>query len=100
MTHFDDVGVPRAPVRLSDAVISAMGYDSFCAGRHAVLASSRGQARNTVTADRFYVFGLLAERRVDLIVSDRFTPHNSAALGVIIHNAGGIRSTRWASHSA
>jgi inositol-phosphate phosphatase / L-galactose 1-phosphate phosphatase / histidinol-phosphatase len=84
----------RACAALSDAVISTMGYDTFCAGRHAVLASMRGQARGTITADSFYVFGLLAEGRVDLIVSDRFALHDYAALEVIVRNAGGT-VTDW-----
>ena len=84
----------RAGVALADAVISTMGYDTFCAGRHAVLSPLRSRARNTVTADSFYVFGLLAEGRVDLIVSDRFALHDYAALDVIVRNAGGTM-TDW-----
>lgn len=79
---------------LSDAVISTMGYDTFCAGRHEVLAALRGQARSTVTADSFYVFGLLAEGKVDLIVSDHFALHDFAALEAIVRNAGGTM-TDW-----
>ena len=54
----------------------------------------RRQARSTVTADSFYVFGLLAEGRVDLIASDRFALHDYAALDVIVRNAGGTM-TDW-----
>ena len=84
----------RACAALSDAVISTMGYDTFCAGRHAVLFTLRRQARSTVTADSFYVFGLWAEGRVDLIASDRFALHDYAALDVIVRNAGGTM-TDW-----
>ena len=45
---------------LSQAVLSTMGYDSFCPHRAATLAPLRARARNTVTADSFVVFGLLA----------------------------------------
>jgi inositol-phosphate phosphatase / L-galactose 1-phosphate phosphatase / histidinol-phosphatase len=84
----------RACAALSDAVISTMGYDTFCADRHALLASLRSQARSTVTADSFYVFGLLAEGRMDLIVSDHFALHDYAALEAIVRNAGGT-ATDW-----
>ena len=84
----------RPCAALSDAVISTMGYDTFCAARHAELASLRGQARSTVTADSFYVFGLLAEGKVDLIASDHFALHDYAALEVIVRNAGGT-VTDW-----
>jgi inositol-phosphate phosphatase/L-galactose 1-phosphate phosphatase/histidinol-phosphatase len=79
---------------LADAVISTMGYDTFCAGRNAVLAPLRRRARGTVTADSFYVFGLLAEGRVDVIATDRFALHDYAALEVIVRNAGGTM-TDW-----
>ena len=84
----------RPCAALADAVISTMGYDTFCAGRNGELAALRARARGTVTADSFYVFGLLAEGRVDLIASDRFALHDYAALDVIVRNAGGT-VTDW-----
>ena len=89
-----------APVRVStcatlaDATISTMGYDTFCAHRHDVLARLRGHARAAITADSFYVFGLLAEGRVDVIASDGFALHDHAALDAIVRNAGGT-VTDW-----
>ena len=80
---------------LSQAVLSTMGYDSFCPHRAATLAPLRARARNTVTADSFVVFGLLATGRVDAIVSDGFALHDYAALDAIVRNAGGSM-TDWA----
>jgi histidinol phosphatase-like enzyme (inositol monophosphatase family) len=79
---------------LAEATISTMGYDTFCAHRHATLAPLRTRARATITADSFYVFGLLAEGRVDLIASDGFALHDHAALDAIVRNAGGT-VTDW-----
>ena len=84
----------RQCLTLADAVISTMGYDTFCPTRHATLAPLRQRARNTITADSFYVFGLLAEGRADLIVSDMFALHDYAALDAIVRNAGGM-VTDW-----
>jgi fructose-1,6-bisphosphatase/inositol monophosphatase family enzyme len=71
-----------------------MGYDTFSAHRHAVLSRLRAcaPARNIVTADSFYVFGLLAEGRVDLVASDNFAVHDHAAVDAIVRHAGGIVS--------
>jgi histidinol phosphatase-like enzyme (inositol monophosphatase family) len=84
----------RPCAALSDAVINTMGYDTFCRQHHDRLVLFRGQARGTVTADSFIVFGLLAEGRVDLIASAGFALHDYAALDVIVRNAGGI-VTDW-----
>lgn len=79
---------------LDDAIISTMGYDTFAGEHHAKLAKFRTNHRNTVTADSFYVFGLLAEGRVDLIASAHFALHDYAALDAIVRNAGGT-ITDW-----
>ncbi len=81
---------------LAEARINTMGYDTFSAHRHDALAALRrhGNARSLVTADSFYVFGLLAEGRVDLIASDNFALHDHAALGAIVRYAGGV-ATDW-----
>jgi inositol-phosphate phosphatase/L-galactose 1-phosphate phosphatase/histidinol-phosphatase len=85
----------RACAGVEDAVLSTMGYDTFCRHRHATLAPLRARARNTVAADSFFVFGLLAAGRVDAIVSDGFALHDYAALDAIVRNAGGVM-TDWA----
>jgi inositol-phosphate phosphatase / L-galactose 1-phosphate phosphatase / histidinol-phosphatase len=90
-------GVPvrtRACERLDRAVLSTMGYDSFCRHRQATLAPLRGRCGITVTGDSFFVFGLLAGGRVDAIVSDGFALHDYAALDAIVRNAGGSM-TDW-----
>ena len=79
---------------LDDAIVSTMGYDTFAHEHHAKLAKLRVNHRNTVTADSFYVFGLLAEGRVDLIASAHFALHDYAALDAIVRNAGGT-VTDW-----
>ena len=79
---------------LDDAIISTMGYDTFAGEHQARLARLRVNHRNTVTADSFYVFGLLAEGRVDLIASAHFALHDYAALDAIVRNAGGV-VTDW-----
>jgi histidinol phosphatase-like enzyme (inositol monophosphatase family) len=82
--------------RLAEAVVSTMGYDTFGARRHAVLSRLRARVpgRALVTADSFYVFGLLAEGRVDLIAADNFALHDHAALDAIVRCAGGV-VTDW-----
>ncbi len=80
---------------LDTAIISTMGYDTFASAHRAKLAQLRTNHRNTVTADSFYVFGLLAEGRVDLIASAHFALHDYAALDAIVRNAGGT-VTDWA----
>jgi histidinol phosphatase-like enzyme (inositol monophosphatase family) len=80
---------------LSEAVLSTMGYDGFCAHRHDLLSRLRRQCRATVAADSFMVFGLLAAGRVDAIASDGFALHDYAALDAIVRNAGGSM-TDWA----
>ena len=84
----------RACGGLGQAVISTMGYDTFCRHRHDTLVPLRGMAKSTVTADSFYVFGLLAEGRVDAVASDGFALHDHAALDAIVRNAGGT-VTDW-----
>lgn len=84
----------RPCASLHQAVVSTMGYDSFCPARHDTLRAVRQAARGTVIADSFYVFGLLAGGRVDLIVSDGFALHDYAALDVIVRGAGGSM-TDW-----
>ncbi len=79
---------------LDTAIVSTMGYDTFCRDRHDQLIRLRVNHRNTVTADSFYVFGLLAEGRVDLIASDKFALHDYAALDAIVRHAGGT-VTDW-----
>ncbi len=79
---------------LDTAILSTMGYDTFAGARHAELARLRVNHRNTVTADSFYVFGLLAEGRVDLVASAHFALHDYAALDAIVRNAGGT-VTDW-----
>ncbi len=74
---------------LAAAVASTMGYDGFCRAHHDRLLRVRMAARSTVTADSFYVFGLLALGRVDLIASAGFALHDYAALDAIVRNAGG-----------
>ena len=80
----------RACRSLATAVVSTMGYDTFASARHDQLARLRINHRATVTADSFYVFGLLAEGRVDLIASDGFALHDYAALDAVVRNAGGV----------
>lgn len=90
-----------APVRvrpcaaLDQAVLSTMGYDTFCAAEHGRLSPLRRRARGLVTADSFIVFGLLAAGRVDAIASRGFALHDYAALDAIVRNAGGMM-TDWA----
>jgi histidinol-phosphatase len=84
----------RSCARLEDAVVSVMGYDSFCAAHHERLSRIRDTAASVVIADSFYVFGLLANGRVDLIVSNGFALHDFAALDVIVREAGGV-VTDW-----
>lgn len=79
----------RSCPTLAEAVVSVMGYDSFCLRHHERLSRIRAEARSVIIADSFYVFGLLANGRVDLIVSDGFAPHDFAALDVIVREAGG-----------
>jgi inositol-phosphate phosphatase/L-galactose 1-phosphate phosphatase/histidinol-phosphatase len=91
-------GVPartRPCATLHEAVLSTMGYDSFCADRHDRLAPLRWRCRTTVTGDSFFVFGLLAAGRVDAVVSTGFALHDYAALDAIVRNAGGS-VTDWA----
>ncbi len=85
----------RQCASLDAAVLSTMGYDTFCAAEHARLAPLRARAREVVTADSFFVFGLLAAGRVDAIASRGFALHDYAALDAIIRNAGGL-VTDWA----
>ncbi len=80
---------------LGEALLSTMGYDTFCQHRHATLAALRPKARGIVTGDSFFVFGLLAGGRADAIVSDGFALHDYAALDAIVRNAGGTM-TDWA----
>ena len=80
---------------LAEAVVSTMGYDTFARAHHDRLSRLRLNHRKTVIADSFYVFGLLAEGRVDLIASDGFALHDYAALDAIVRNAGGT-VTDWA----
>ncbi len=95
-TTWNGVKVNTRPcAALSEAVLSTMGYDSFCQHRHATLAPLRGRCRTTVTGDSFFVFGLLAGGRVDAIASDGFALHDYAALDAIVRNAGGTM-TDWA----
>ncbi len=84
----------RRCARLENAVVSVMGYDSFCAAHHDRLSRIRDQAGSVVIADSFQVFGLLANGRVDLIVSNGFALHDFAALDVIVREAGGM-VTDW-----
>jgi len=58
------------------------------------IATKFSPSARSVTADSFYVFGLLAEGKVDLIASDHFALHDYAALEVIVRNAGGT-VTDW-----
>ena len=81
--------------RLADAVVSTMGYDTFAMRHHERLGRLRVNHRAMVSADSFYVFGLLAEGRVDVIASDGFALHDYAALDAIVRNAGGV-VTDWA----
>ena len=85
----------RACASLNEAVLSTMGYDTFCAQHHARLSPLRRDCRTIVTGDSFYVFGLLAGGRVDAVVSDGFALHDYAALDAIVRNAGGAM-TDWA----
>jgi fructose-1,6-bisphosphatase/inositol monophosphatase family enzyme len=79
---------------LDEAVVSTMGYDTFCGQDHDRLQRLRRFHRRTVIADSAYVFGLLAEGRVDLIASDGFALHDYAALDAIVREAGGT-VTDW-----
>ncbi len=79
----------RSCATLDLAVVSVMGYDSFCSAFHEPLSLIRKSALSVIVADLFYVFGLLASGRVDLIVSNGFALHDYAALDVIIREAGG-----------
>lgn len=87
------VSVRRCP-DLAAATISTMGYDSFAHVHHDRLRRLRAVARSTVAADSFYVFGLVALGRVDLIASANFALHDYAALDAIVRNAGGT-VTDW-----
>ncbi len=80
----------RSCATLDRAVVSVMGYDSFCPAHHDSLSLIRTSARSVVVANSFYVFGLLASGRVDLIVSSGFALHDYAALDVIVREAGGV----------
>jgi histidinol phosphatase-like enzyme (inositol monophosphatase family) len=80
---------------LGSAVLSTMGYDSFCLHRHDVLASLRHGSQATANGDTFLVFGLLAAGRIDAVVSDMFKLHDYAAEDAIVRNAGGS-ITDWA----
>ncbi|HWK44941.1 MAG TPA: inositol monophosphatase family protein [Stellaceae bacterium] len=84
----------RSCPTLAEATISTMGYDTFCAQHHDRLLALRNLARARVTADSFYVFGLVALGRVDLIASSGFALHDYASLDAIIRNAGGT-VTDW-----
>ena len=84
----------RKGATLATATISTMGYDSFANQHHDRLARLRTNHRNLVTADSFYVFGLLAEGRVDLIASANFALHDYASLDAIVRHAGGAM-TDW-----
>jgi len=84
----------RSCPTISEAIISTMGYDTFCAQHHDRLAPMRILARGRVTADSFYVFGLVALGRVDLIASSGFALHDYASLDAIVRNAGGM-VTDW-----
>jgi inositol-phosphate phosphatase/L-galactose 1-phosphate phosphatase/histidinol-phosphatase len=84
----------RPCLSLGEAVLSTMGYDTFCAAEHDRLASLRARCRGVVTGDSFYVFGLLAAGRIDAIASRGFALHDYAALDAIVRNAGG-RMTDW-----
>ena len=79
----------RSCPTLDRAVVSVMGYDSFCSAHHDRLCVIRQSARSVIVANSFYVFGLLASGRVDLVVSYGFALHDYAALDVIIREAGG-----------
>ncbi len=85
----------RQCASLDRAVLSTMGYDTFCATEHGRLSPLRRRARELVTADSFVVFGLLAAGRVDAIASRGFALHDYAALDAIVRNAGG-HVTDWA----
>jgi inositol-phosphate phosphatase / L-galactose 1-phosphate phosphatase / histidinol-phosphatase len=74
---------------LDTAIVSTMGYDTFAHGGHDRVARLRRNHRNCVTADSFYVLGLLAEGRVDLVASSHFALHDYAALDAIVRHAGG-----------
>ena len=90
-------GLPAAVrpcASLADAVLSTMGYDSFCNAKNATLAPLRTRCRTTVTGDSFFVFGLLAAGQVDAIASHGFALHDFAALDAIVRNAGGTM-TDW-----
>lgn len=90
-------GVPvftRSCANLAQARVSTMGYDTFCLAEHDRLLPFRAAAGTLITADSFYVFGLLAEGRVDCIVSSGFALHDFAALAAIVENAGGVM-TDW-----
>lgn len=80
---------------LGEAIVSVMGYDTFAGAHHDRLLRFRARHRQCVIADSFYVFGLVAEGRVDLIVSDGFALHDRAPLDAIIRYAGGV-VTDWA----
>jgi inositol-phosphate phosphatase/L-galactose 1-phosphate phosphatase/histidinol-phosphatase len=80
---------------LGRAVLSTMGYDSFCRHRHGVLAPLRQDCATTANGDSFLMFGLLAAGRVDAVVSDKFALHDYAAEDAIVRNAGGV-ITDWA----
>lgn len=90
----DPVRVRPCP-SLGQAVISTMGYDSFCPDRHDVLAALRRDCRATANGDTFFVFGLVAAGRIDAVASDTFKLHDYAAEDAIVRNAGG-HITDWA----
>jgi inositol-phosphate phosphatase/L-galactose 1-phosphate phosphatase/histidinol-phosphatase len=94
-TSFNGTPVAVRPCpTLAEATVSTMGYDTFCAQHHDRLVPLRSLARARVTADSFYVFGLVAMGRVDLIASAGFALHDYAPLDAIVRNAGGT-VTDW-----
>ena len=82
---------------LDDAIVSTMGYDTFAIAGHDRLLRLRRNHRNCVTADSFYVLGLLAEGRIDLVASAHFALHDYVALDAIVRHAGGT-VTDWNGH--
>ena len=84
----------RACPTLAAAQASTMGYDTFCRQAAPHLQPLRRTCAGLVTADSFYVFGLLASGHVDLVASAGFALHDYAALDAIVRNAGGAM-TDW-----
>jgi inositol-phosphate phosphatase/L-galactose 1-phosphate phosphatase/histidinol-phosphatase len=80
----------RACPTLAEGMISTMGYDSYCPQHNARLLPLRYACHQTVTADSFYVFGLLAAGQVDLIATACLSVYDFAPLQPIVQNAGGI----------